>query len=40
VQAQAFVRKWGPGGTAFELNECAGAQEHAALDVAVAKGYG
>jgi hypothetical protein len=28
MQAQAFVRKWGPGGPAFELNERAGAQAH------------
>ena len=26
--APAFVRKWGPGGPAFELNERAGAQAH------------
>jgi hypothetical protein len=29
----------GPCGAAFELNERAGAQERAALDVAAAKGY-
>ena len=28
MQAQAFVRKWGPGGPAFDLNERAGAQAH------------
>ena len=28
MQAQAFVRKWGPGGPAHELNERAGAQAH------------
>ncbi len=28
MQAQAFVRKWGPGGPAYELNERAGAQAH------------
>ena len=26
MQAQAFVRKWGPDGPAVELNERAGAQ--------------
>ena len=26
--APAFVRKWGPGGPAFDLNERAGAQAH------------
>jgi hypothetical protein len=30
----------GAGGAAFELNERAGAQERAALDVAASKGYG
>lgn len=28
MQAQAFVRKWGPGGSANDLNERAGAQAH------------
>lgn len=28
MQAQEFIRKWGTGGTAFELNERAGAQAH------------
>ena len=28
MQAQEFIRKWGPGGPAFELNERAGAQAH------------
>jgi hypothetical protein len=28
VQAQAFIRKWGPGGPAHDLNERAGAQAH------------
>ncbi len=28
MQAQALIRKWGPGGPAFELNERAGAQAH------------
>ena len=28
MQAQAFIRKWGPGGPAHELNERAGAQAH------------
>ena len=28
MQAQEFIRKWGPVGTAFELNELAGAQSH------------
>ena len=28
MQAQAFVRKWGPGGPAFELSERAGARAH------------
>ena len=28
MQAQAFVRKWGPGGSAHALNERAGAQTH------------
>ncbi len=28
MQAQAFIRKWGPGGPAFDLNERAGAQAH------------
>ena len=28
MQAQAFVRKWGPDGPAFDLNERAGAQSH------------
>jgi hypothetical protein len=40
VQAQAFVREWGPGGAAFELYEHAGAQERDVLDVAAAQGYG
>ncbi|MDP1692691.1 MAG: hypothetical protein Q8L49_12205 [Burkholderiaceae bacterium] len=28
MQAQALIRKWGPGGPAYELNERAGAQAH------------
>jgi len=28
LQAHEFIRKWGPGGTAFDLNERAGAQAH------------
>jgi len=28
MQAQDFIRKWGPGGTAHALNERAGAQVH------------
>ena len=28
MQAQEFIRKWGPGGPAHELNERAGAQAH------------
>jgi len=28
VQAQAFIRKWAPGGPAADLNERAGAQTH------------
>jgi hypothetical protein len=28
MHAQAFIRKWGPGGPAHELNERAGAQAH------------
>lgn len=28
MQAQDFIRKWGPGGAAYELNERAGAQSH------------
>lgn len=28
MQAKEFIRKWGPGGTAHELNERAGAQSH------------
>lgn len=28
MQAQAFIAKWGPGGSAHELNERQGAQAH------------
>jgi len=28
MHAQAFIRKWGPGGLASELNERASAQAH------------
>ena len=28
MQAQQFIRKWGPQGTAHDLNERAGAQAH------------
>ena len=28
ITAQAFIRKWGPGGSAFDLGERAGAQAH------------
>jgi hypothetical protein len=38
MHAQAFIRKWRPGGPAHALNERAGAQPHEALDTVVAAG--